>query len=71
MTDTLHEVIRLVSQHARRAGYAEAAAEALCEQIERLATDTLASRRMRDEIADLKASARRVQAALEEKPIDA
>jgi len=65
MADALPEALRLLSHYARRAGHAEAAAEALCQQIERLEPDSLASRRARDSIAELKVSARRIRAALE------
>lgn len=65
MSDALPKALRLLSHYARRAGLAEAAAEALCQQIERLEPDSLASRRTRDGIAELKVSALRIQAALE------
>jgi hypothetical protein len=65
--DALPEALRLLSHYARRAGYAEAVAEALCEQIERMHEPPIGvkNRHIRQEWEQLRASARRIQAALE------
>jgi hypothetical protein len=67
MSDALLEALRLLSHYARRAGYAEAAAKALCEQIERLHEPPIGvkNRHVRQEWEQLRASALRIQAALE------
>jgi|GEM_PF-2524243 len=65
-SDTLREAIRLMATYANRAGYAEAAVEALCEQIERLHEPpvTLKNRHIRQEWLELRATAARVLAGL-------
>lgn len=58
--DALREAIRLMATYARRAGYAEAVVEALCEEIERLQEPpvTVKNRHIRQE---LRATAARVR----------
>lgn len=64
--DALHDAIRLMAAYAQRAGYAEAAVEALCEQIERLHEPpiTVKNRHIRQEWQELRATAARVLAGL-------
>lgn len=60
--DALRDAIRLMATYARRAGCAEAAVEALCEQIERLHEPpvTVKNRHIRQEWQELRGMAARV-----------
>lgn len=64
--DALHDAIRLIAAYAQRAGYAEGAVEALCEQIERLHEPpiTVKNRHIRQEWQELRATAARMLAGL-------
>ena len=57
--DTLREAIRLMATYARRAGYAEAVVEALCEEINRLQEPpvTVKNRHIQQEWQELRATA--------------
>lgn len=60
------DAIRLLATYANRAGYAEAAVETLCEQIERLQQPpvTVKNRRIRQEWQELRVTAARVRAGM-------
>lgn len=66
MSDAIHDAIRLLATYANCAGYAEAAVETLCEQIERLSQPpvTVKNRHIRQEWQELRATAARVLAGL-------
>jgi len=67
MTDTPPDAIRLMGHYARRTGYAEAALEALCEQIMRMHEPPVSAshRSIRREWLELRTTVQRIQAAME------
>jgi hypothetical protein len=73
MADALLDAIPLLAHYARRAGYAEAAVETLCEQIRQINGPSVmdASRRLRDQIAALRATTERVEAGMKRADGDA